>query len=84
MENSYKYFCNKDCKYYPCHDVKGKDGFNCLFCYCPLYSMGDGCGGDHYLLEDGTKVCTNCTFPHIPENYEIIMNKLKEARKNKL
>ena len=35
MENSYKYFKNKDCKYFPCH--KGlSDEFNCLFCYCPM------------------------------------------------
>ena len=37
-ENSYKYFKNTDCKYFPCH--KGlSDDFNCLFCYCPMYSI---------------------------------------------
>ena len=34
MENSYRFFANKDCKYYPCH--QGLEAFNCLFCYCPF------------------------------------------------
>ena len=36
MENSYRFFENKECQYYPCH--KGIENMNCLFCYCPLYS----------------------------------------------
>ena len=36
MENSYRYFENRACKYYPCHEVEN-DEMNCLFCFCPLY-----------------------------------------------
>ena len=31
MENSYRFFENKECQYYPCH--KGIENMNCLFCY---------------------------------------------------
>lgn len=36
MENSHRFFENRECKYFPCH--KGLEDFNCLFCYCPLYN----------------------------------------------
>ena len=36
MENSYRYFKNEKCKYFPCHKVEKETDFNCLFCYCPL------------------------------------------------
>lgn len=77
MENSYRFFENKKCQYFPCHE--GLEDFNCLFCYCPLYSR-DNCPGNHsYKGINGKKVkiCTNCTFPHQPENYDIIMKILK-------
>ena len=34
-ENSYRFFSNRECQYYPCHE--GIEEMNCLFCYCPLY-----------------------------------------------
>ena len=73
MENSYKYFENRECKYYPCHE--GKQNLNCLFCYCPFYSIA-GCPGEYnYIEANGKKIkdCMNCTFPHEAKNYEIIM-----------
>ena len=36
MKNSFYYFENRDCQYYPCH--KGMAEMNCLFCYCPCIS----------------------------------------------
>ena len=45
MKNSYKYFENRGCKYYPCHrDIQN---VNCMFCYCPLYNFEEypGVGG---------------------------------------
>lgn len=36
-KNSYKFFENKECEYYPCH--KDMESINCLFCYCPLYHL---------------------------------------------
>ena len=73
MENSHKFFENRDCKYFPCHE--GADVLNCLFCYCPLYHL-ENCPGDpRYKIRDGQKIkiCTNCTFPHRPENYEKVI-----------
>lgn len=73
MENSYRYFENKDCKYYPCHT--GVKELNCLFCYCPLYSL-ENCPGTYECAEvNGKQVkdCTNCTFPHQLENYDKII-----------
>lgn len=79
MENSYKYFENRACKYYPCHKREG-EGFNCLFCYCPMYTREDCLGKPEYWERDGRriKVCTNCDFPHRPESYEKIMAFLRE------
>ena len=78
MENSYKFFENKDCEYYPCH--KGLDHINCLFCYCPLYSLEDCPGTPQYSEKNGKKikVCTNCTFSHNPDNYERVMEEIKK------
>ena len=78
MTNSYKYFENQECKYYPCH--KDKQSINCLFCYCPLYDF-EICPGEYkYIESNGKKIkeCTNCTFPHEAKNYEVIMNLLSQ------
>ena len=75
MENSYKFFAKKDCKYFPCHRVERPDDFNCLFCYCPLYTLGDQCGGNFKYRENGIKDCTDCVLPHRPESYEYIIGK---------
>ena len=73
MENSYKYFENKECQYYPCH--QGTQNMNCMFCYCPLYSKEKCPGNYRYIEVNGKKIkeCTDCIFPHEPKNYEIIM-----------
>lgn len=78
MEHSYRFFENKDCKYFPCHE--GLEEFNCLFCYCPLYAKENCPGKPQYMDIDGKSVkdCTNCVFPHVPENYDVIMNCLKK------
>lgn len=78
MKNSYCFFENRDCKYFPCH--KGVAELNCLFCYCPLYPMDNCPGTPEYRERNGRrlKVCTNCVFPHRPENYMKIMQILKE------
>ncbi len=79
MENSHRFFENKECKYFPCH--KGLEEFNCLFCYCPLYSRENCPGNPEFLEKDGKriKVCTNCTFPHQAENYDAVMEILKSG-----
>ena len=74
---SYRYFQNKDCEYFPCHQGAKEENFNCLFCYCPLYALGDRCGGNFTYTENGIKDCSRCLFPHRKENYDKIMEKLK-------
>ena len=73
MENSYRYFENRECKYYPCHS--GNAEINCLFCYCPLYNLSDCPGNCKYIDSNGKKIkeCTDCVFPHKAENYEMII-----------
>ncbi|MEE0898457.1 MAG: cysteine-rich small domain-containing protein [Acutalibacteraceae bacterium] len=78
MKNSSKFFSNTDCEYYPCHN--GVKNFNCLFCYCPLYPL-ENCLGNYTILEingRSIKDCSNCTFPHRAENYDKIMDMLKD------
>ena len=77
MDNSDRYFENRDCRYYPCHE--GIEEMNCLFCYCPLYHM-EACPGDPVFRDrDGRmiKVCTGCTFPHRAENYDRVISLIK-------
>lgn len=78
MQNSHRYFENRECQYFPCH--KGQMDFNCLFCYCPLY-LRDACPGNPKYIEiNGKKIkdCSDCIFPHLPENYDKIMLLLEE------
>lgn len=76
MENSYRYFENRECQYFPCH--AGLEEFNCLFCYCPMYPKEKCPGNSEYIQVNGKRMksCSNCTFPHQPENYDIIVANL--------
>ncbi|MBR1487200.1 MAG: hypothetical protein IKN30_05910 [Synergistaceae bacterium] len=76
MKNSSRFFCNKACEYFPCH--QGLEEINCLFCYCPLYKLKD-CGGNFQILANGCKDCSNCTLPHKPVSYEYIVRRLTNA-----
>ena len=58
------FFQNRACPYFPCHDGVDEREFNCLFCYCPLYTLGPACGGNFSYTARGRKNCTNCTLPH--------------------
>ena len=42
----YDFFQNRDCEYFPCHQNANPNTFSCLFCYCPLYALGEHCGGN--------------------------------------
>ncbi|MDR1773306.1 MAG: cysteine-rich small domain-containing protein [Clostridioides sp.] len=75
MSDNFKFFCHKKCEYFPCHKFENEDEFNCLFCYCPLYALGDKCGGNPRFVAGGIKDCSNCTLPHHKKNYEYIMKK---------
>lgn len=79
MKNSSQFFANRECEYFPCHE--GLEEFNCLFCYCPMYRIEKCPGNPQYFEKNGRmiKVCTNCTFPHKPENYKVIIEVLKNS-----
>jgi len=74
---SYKFFENKDCEYYPCHDG---ERLNCLFCFCPIYFIED-CGGRYGCVNiNGKQVkdCSACGIPHSKNGYEYIIEKIKQ------
>lgn len=75
---SYAFFQNKECQYFPCHECKDTEQFNCLFCYCPLYALGGNCGGNFTYTQQGIKDCSGCLVPHRPENYDRILEKMGE------
>ena len=37
----YDFFQNSECEYFPCHKGADPKTFSCLFCYCPLYALGE-------------------------------------------
>ena len=77
MENSYRFFENRYCRFYPCHE--GISDLNCMFCYCPFYQDENCPGNPEYKQISGKtlRVCTECLFPHLPENYDVIMDILR-------
>lgn len=74
---NYNYFQHKTCEYFPCHKGANPETFSCLFCYCPLYALGDKCGGAFTYTEKGIKDCSGCLVPHRRENYERIVEKMR-------
>ena len=74
---NYDFFQNSACEYFPCHKCSDSENFSCLFCYCPLYALGDQCGGNFSYTKEGIKDCSVCLIPHRRENYERIMEKMK-------
>ncbi|MBR6230927.1 MAG: metal-binding protein [Lachnospiraceae bacterium] len=74
MDNSSRFFENRSCEYFPCHE--GLENFNCLFCYCPMYWFKECLGDPKFIkTKEGKiiKACTDCTFPHVPEHYDAVM-----------
>ena len=77
----YKFFQNTMCEYFPCHKGADPETFSCLFCYCPLYALGENCGGCFSYTEEGVKDCSACLRPHRAENYDAILEKFPEIVK---
>lgn len=75
--NSHKYFANKECPYWPCHDLPA---VNCLFCFCPLYHLQD-CGGNWTLTAKGVKDCSRCGLPHGQDGWDKVVARLTEEAK---
>lgn len=76
-KNSYKFFTNTPCQFFPCHDNVPKDDFNCLFCFCPLVFSED-CGGEYTMTAKGVKDCSECALPHLSENYGYVIGELEK------
>ena len=76
---NYDFFQHKTCEYFPCHTGADPEKFSCLFCFCPLYALGDKCGGAFTYTADGIKDCSNCLKPHRRENYNAICEKIGEV-----
>lgn len=68
---------NRDCEYFPCHQGIDPEKFNCLFCFCPLYALGENCGGNFTYTQQGIKDCSGCLRPHHRGCYSDICEKLK-------
>ena len=75
---SHRFMQNRQCEYFPCHKGIAEEDFNCLFCYCPLYTLGRKCGGNFHYTDQGRKSCADCTFPHHEKNYERIVARYEE------
>lgn len=77
-DKNYKFFQNTKCENFPCHKTDNEENFNCLFCYCPLYYLGDKCGGNFKYTDKGIKSCIDCNIPHQKENFDLIKNRLQQ------
>lgn len=79
----YKCFTNRECEFFPCHAGVDPERFNCLFCYCPLYALGERCGGRFTYVGEGhdIKDCSGCTMPHRPEMYNRILGRWGDIQK---
>ena len=76
---NYKFTQHKACEFFPCHDTSKPEEFNCLFCYCPLYALGDQCGGNFRYLDNGVKDCSSFMVPHVKDKgYDHVMGKFSE------
>ena len=75
---NYSFFNHKECEFFPCHKTIAPEDFNCLFCYCPLYLMGENCGGAFSYTGNGIKSCERCLFPHARKNYAAVVKKLAD------
>ena len=75
----FQFFSNRECEYFPCHPTDDPENFNCLFCYCPLYALGDQCGGNFTYIGDLCKDCSNCMLPHVRENYWYITGRYPQV-----
>ena len=77
MVVSFDFVQNRECEYFPCHTGADPEKFSCLFCYCPLYALGENCGGNYSYTVGGIKDCSHCLRPHRRECYDDICEKLK-------
>ena len=82
MSDNYKFYNNKECEFLPCHKTNYPDDIYCLFCYCPLYTLGKNCGGNFKYTDKGIKPRYVCLLPPPKNNYDYIMSKFQDIIKN--
>ncbi len=75
---NYRFFQHRACEFFPCHAGVAEEDFNCLFCYCPLYALGEKCGGNFCYTAEGVKSCVNCAFPHARGHYDAVLARFSE------
>ena len=75
----YDFYQHRECEYFPCHKHADPETFSCLFCFCPLYALGENCGGNFTYTAEGIKDCSNCLRPHRRDQYDAICAKLSEV-----
>ncbi|MDR1208898.1 MAG: cysteine-rich small domain-containing protein [Clostridiales bacterium] len=75
--SGYDFFQNRGCEFFPCH-ADAAD-INCLFCFCPLYCLGERCGGDFAYTAGGAKDCSACVKPHAADGYAFVMSRIYEV-----
>lgn len=75
-KNDYMFYQNKVCEFFPCHEKANIETFNCFFCYCPLYVLGEECGGNFRYTDNGIKDCSYCLLPHEEKNCDYILSKM--------
>jgi len=81
MDKHYAFFQNSECEYFPCHKGADPDRFNCLFCWCPLYALGEACGGNYRYTDAGVKDCSGCLLPHGKESYDYLVSRFPDLQK---
>ena len=74
--HNYEFFSRTSCEFFPCHPTQNPEEFNCLFCYCPLYLMGEKCSGNFTYTPEGVKDCSACLLPHRRGSYSPILGQL--------
>ena len=55
-KENYKFFTHRECEFFPCHEGADPENFNCLFCYCPLYTYEHCPGNFRYIENNGRKI----------------------------
>ena len=81
IEKNY-FFQHTECDYFPCHEGIPKERFNCMLCYCPLYTLGEDCGGNYTYTPKGAKNCKACNIPHNGDSgVRLVRSRFDDLRK---
>ena len=75
-KNNLHTMINKDCVYFPCHDIIE----DCTFCYCPFYPCNNIKRGK-WIQDKSEKIwdCSECNWIHLKDT----VNKFGYSKENK-